>query len=66
MGLMIVFSRNNDRLVSTREIHIEEDMENRSMNHNRLRGATKNGIGRNARNPMATKNVFPMRESNRQ
>ena len=66
MGLMIVFSRNNDRLVSTREIHIEEDMENRSMNHNRLRDATKNGIGRNARNPMATKNVFPMRESNRQ
>ena len=58
---MIVFL---DRLVLTREIRIEEGMDNWVLNPDRLRDPTKNEIGGNVRNSMTTKKVFPMWRGN--
>ena len=58
---MIVFL---DRLVLTREIRIEEGVDNWVLNPDRLRDPTKNEIGGNVRNSMTTKKVFPMWRGN--
>lgn len=56
---MIVYLGIGDHFVLPQCVHREEGMGNPGLNHDRLREPRKNGIDKNARNPMTMKNVFP-------